>query len=168
MEIVTEPDITSGSEAKEYLKKLRTIIRSLNVSDCDMEKGSMRLEANISLTTQKNQLPDYKVEIKNLNSFRFVARAIDYEITRQKRVLESGKKPNQETRGYNDKTRETFLQRTKEEAEDYRYFPEPDIPPMIFTDQQIKNWQAQLPELPSAKIAKLVNQYTISKRTAQI
>ena len=114
VEIVTEPDINSGDEAKEYLKKLRTVIKSLKVSDCDMEKGSMRLEANISLATKKGQLPDYKVEIKNLNSFRFVVRAIDYEITRQKRILESGKKPSQETRGYNDKTRKTFVQRTKE------------------------------------------------------
>ncbi|MFC1627427.1 Asp-tRNA(Asn)/Glu-tRNA(Gln) amidotransferase subunit GatB [Patescibacteria group bacterium] len=152
VEIVTEPDITSGEEAKEFLKKVRDIIRALKVSDCDMEKGSMRLEANISLAPSKKP---YKVEVKNLNSFRFVEQAINYELKRQTALLEEGTTPKQETRGFNSKTKQTFSQRSKEEAQDYRYFPEPDIPPMVFTDKDINKWKKSLPKLPDQQVEEL-------------
>jgi len=161
VEIVSEPDITSGIEAKEYLKKITAIIKSLKVSDCSMEKGSMRLEANISLTGPG--IKSYKVEVKNLNSFRFVEQAINYEISRQTHLLKQGTIPTQETRGYNSKLKKTFSQRSKEEAQDYRYFPEPDIPPMEFTDKDIEKLKSQLPELPEAKIKKLVAQYRLKQ-----
>jgi len=166
MEIVSEPDISSGAETKEYLKKIRDIIRALKISDCDMEKGSMRLEVNISLTG--SGIKPYKVEVKNLNSFRFVAQAINYEIKRQTALLQQGTTPRQETRGYNPKLKKTFTQRFKEEAEDYRYFPEPDIPPMVFTDKDIAQWQSQLPELPEAKVEKLATQHQLPIVTARL
>lgn len=112
VEIVTEPDVTSGAEAKEFLKKLRDILRHLQVSDCDMEKGSMRLEPNISWSESVNNLADYKVEIKNLNSFRFTETAIDYELKRQKEILDRGETPIQETRGYKPQQKITFSQQT--------------------------------------------------------
>ena len=153
MEIVTEPDIESGVEAKEFLKKLRDIIRTLKVSTCDMEKGSMRLEANISLRGEG--IEPYKVEVKNLNSFRFVEMAINYELDRQRKLLEKGTTPKQETRGFNSKTKTTFSQRSKEAAADYRYFPEPDIPPIVLTDKYIDDIRKKLPKLPDQQIKEL-------------
>lgn len=164
MEIVSEPDISSAQEAKEYLKKLRDIIRALKISDCDMEKGSMRLEANISL----QPAPNYKVEVKNLNSFRFIEQAINYEIKRQTTLLQQGTTPKQETRGYNSKLKKTFTQRSKEEAQDYRYFPEPDIPPMVFTDKDIASLKNQLPKLPETKVAELVKKYKLNQNQARL
>ena len=173
VEIVTEPDFNSAQEAISYLKKIQQIVRYLGVSDCDMEKGSMRCEANISLQSQKSKvksqkLPNYKVEVKNVNSFRFVGRAIEYEIKRQKELLEKGKTPEQETRGFDIKSGRTYVQRTKEEAHDYRYFPEPDIPP--FTKLKIKSQKlkVKLPELPDIKIARFIQQYKISQYNAEI
>ncbi len=127
VEIVTKPDIHTGSQAKEFEQKLQQILRYLGVSDCDMEKGSMRLEANISLGLDWG----YKVEVKNLNSFRFVDKAINYELERQKKIVADGGIPKQETRGWSEQNI-TISQRYKETASDYRYFPEPDIPPMEF------------------------------------
>jgi len=166
VEIVSEPDISSDAEAKEYLKKLTAIIKSLKVSDCSMEKGSMRLEANISLTG--SNIKPYKVEVKNLNSFRFVAQAINYEFKRQTHLLEKGTTPKQETRGYNSKLKKTFSQRSKEAAEDYRYFPEPDIPPMEFTDKDIKKLQSQLPQLPEEKINQLIDKHALKQNQARL
>src|SRR3989344_5026281 len=148
VEIGTEPDFDNSTDVKRFLEELHTIIRYLDVSDADMEKGSMRMEPNISLRkitndelriTNKNQkleLPNYKVEVKNINSFNFAKKAIDYELKRQAEILDSGKIPVQETRGYNDKKGITYSQRSKEEAHDYRYFPEPDIPPMEFGNEK--------------------------------
>lgn len=161
VEIVTEPDIHSAEQAKEYAKKVAQIIRFLGVSDADMEKGSMRLEANISWGMDLG----YKVEVKNINSFNFLAKAIDYELKRQKELLDQGQTPIQETRGYNEDKGITFSQRTKEDAADYRYFPEPDIPPMVFTSSDIQVLTDAMPALPDSieaawrKEYKLKDQY---------
>ena len=191
VEIVTEPDFNNAQEAISYLKEIQQIVRYLGVSDCDMEKGSMRCEANVSLAKKpaarhqqpgtRNQrletgnwqlatgnLPNYKVEVKNINSFRFVGRAINYEIKRQKGLLEKGEAPKQETRGFDVKSGRTYIQRVKEEAQDYRYFPEPDIPP--FTNLKIKSQKLKvnLPELPDQKIARFIKKYKISQYNAEI
>ena len=168
VEIVTEPDFVDSLEVKEYLQKLQQIIRYLNVSNADMEKGEMRLEPNISLRELKStdshippiskmELPKYKVEVKNINSFRFVEKAINYELKRQEEILKNKKVPVQETRGWNENKQKTFSQRSKEDAHDYRYFPEPDIPPITFTETQITNIKSQMPELPNAKITRFIN-----------
>ncbi len=169
MEIVSEPDINSPAEAKAYLKKLQQIIRFLGVSDCDMEKGSMRCEANISLARKGIQkLPDYKMEIKNLNSFRFVEKALEYEIERQERLLRAGKKLTQETRGWDETRQVTFLQRVKETAADYRYFPEPDIPPIRWENKHLKELKNSLPELPDEKRERFVQDFGVSEYQAEI
>lgn len=152
VEIVTEPDITSAAQAKEYAQQIHRIVRYLGVSDADMEKGSMRVEANISWGLDLG----YKVEVKNINSFKFLEKAIDYELKRQKELLDKGVTPVQETRGWNEAKGETFSQRVKEEAADYRYFPEPDIPPMVFTDQDIDTIRSKMPVLPDVVKAELV------------
>lgn len=152
VEIVTEPDIHSAEQAKAYAKKIQQIVRTLNISTADMEKGSMRLEANISLSHDPNILPEYKVEAKNINSFRFLEQAIRFEVDRQTAILEKGKTPRQETRGWNETKHETTAQRVKEDAEDYRYFPDPDLPPMQFTQKEIEGLRAQLPELPDQQM----------------
>lgn len=162
VEIVTEPDLVSGKHAKEYSQKLQSIIRYLGVSDCDMEKGSMRLEANISLKTPtQKDLPSYKVEVKNLNSFRFLEKAIDYEIFRQSELLEKGITPAQETRGFSESKNATFSQRSKETSEDYRYFPEPDIPPIVFTQVDIDQILKAMPLLPDYYQDLFINRYKL-------
>ncbi len=163
IEIVTEPDFDNSEDVKRFLEELQVLIKYLDVSDADMEKGSMRLEPNISvrLVSKKVELPKYKVEIKNINSFRFVKQAIDYEIQRQIDLFESGKPPIQETRGYDAKTGKTFGQRIKEEAHDYRYFPEPDIPPIILDNQWLKEISDWIPELPNEKIKRFINNYKL-------
>jgi len=185
VEIVTEPDFHDSSSVKRFLEELQVIIRYLGVSDCDMEKGTMRLEPNISIQEIPNsqaepdhasrdkfqipnkfELPNYKVEIKNINSFRFVKQAIDYEINRQISLLESGKKPVQETRGYDEKKGVTYSQRTKEEAYDYRYFPEPDIPPLQFSQKEIA--AIKLPPLPRLHMDKLINDLGVRYQEAFI
>lgn len=175
MEIVTEPDLRSPQEAKEFLKKLQQIVRYLGVSDCDMEKGSMRCEANVSLTPQAPNsklqtpsLPDYKVEIKNLNSFRFVEKALVYEITRQGKLLRQGKKPRQETRGWDEIKQVTYPQRWKEKAQDYRYFPEPDLPPIRWTKKEIETLRNSLPELPDEKMSRFQKKHKLSQYQARI
>ena len=174
VEIVTEPDFRSIEEVDNYLKKLQTIIRYLEISGADMEKGSMRLEPSISIkpiTNNSNlqfpmpndQLPQYRVELKNINSFRFVRKALEYEIERQQ------KEPHiQQTRGYDAAKNITFPQREKEEAHDYRYFPEPDIPPFLFTKDQILKIKAKIPELPDEKSQRFVKDYGITEYDANI
>lgn len=162
VEIVTEPDIQSAGEAKEVAKEIHKIVRFLGISDADMEKGSMRLEANVSLQTAKlkseqpSALPNYKVELKNINSFRFLERAIESELARQVELLSQGKVVQQQTRGWDSKTLTTKPQRTKEEAADYRYFPEPDIPPLRLTPQWISDLTLQITTLPQEVYANLV------------
>ena len=163
MEIVTEPDIHSGEHARLFLKKLHQIIRYLGVSDADMEKGSMRLEPNISVrNVGDTHLPAYKVEVKNINSFAFVKKAIEYETLRHIKFLENGENPPQETRGWNENKSETFSQRTKEEASDYRYFPDPDIPPFIWEQSFIETMKKQLPELPDTKRQRFIKSFGLS------
>lgn len=167
VEIVSEPDIHSAAQAKEYAKKMRDILRALEIADCDMEQGGMRLEANTSLKeSTASDLPRYKVEVKNINSFRFLEQAIIKEIERQSELLSAGQTPSQETRGYNPETGETFAQRSKESAEDYRYFPDPDLPPFRFSEQQIEQWREELPELPHQRAQRWVQQYHIDQRFA--
>lgn len=187
IEIVTEPDIHSAQHAKAYAKKLRQILRYLDISDCDMEQGSMRLEANISLlhtppTTHANamlgvlpseeekeiELPNYKVEVKNINSFNFLAKAIDFEIARHQDLLENGKTPEQETRGWDEDHNETFSQRSKEDAEDYRYFPDPDLPPMRFTEKQIEKIKSEIPELPDSRQVRWQAEFGIEEKYARV
>lgn len=168
IEIVTEPDITSSGQAKEYTKKLRQIIRTLGIAECDMEQGGMRLEANISLREQgTSEYPAYKVELKNINSFRYLEQGIEFEIKRQTELLDTAQIIPQETRGFNATKGETFSQRTKEDAADYRYFPDPDIPPLAFSQEQIETWRSELPELPDARAARWHTGYGIELRFAE-
>ncbi|MBI3576553.1 Asp-tRNA(Asn)/Glu-tRNA(Gln) amidotransferase subunit GatB [Candidatus Gottesmanbacteria bacterium] len=167
VEIVTEPDIADGVQAKLFLRKLQQIIRYLDISDADMEKGSMRLEPNISLRKPGTKnLPAYKVEVKNINSFRFASMAIDYEIERQANILSTGKTPVQETRGWDEARGATVPQRTKEEAADYRYFPEPDIPPMRFTTAEINAIQSQIGEMPDEKLSRFMKSFGLNEYDA--
>ena len=173
MEIVTEPDIRSPQEAKKFLKKLQQVIRYLGISDCDLEKGSMRCEANVSVrrrlpAVSDQALPSYKVEIKNLNSFRFVKKALAYEIERQIKLFQQDEEPIQETRGWDEVKQVTRPQRIKEEAQDYRYFPEPDLPPIRWTQKELSVISRQLPELPDEKTARFQKKYHLSFYQAQI
>ncbi|MDO8486334.1 MAG: Asp-tRNA(Asn)/Glu-tRNA(Gln) amidotransferase subunit GatB [Candidatus Staskawiczbacteria bacterium] len=166
MELVTEADISSGKEAREFAQELQIILRYLGVSDADMEKGQMRVEVNISLS--KTGKLGTKVEIKNLNSFRTVEKAVDFEIKRQKDILESGKKIIQETRGWHDKKEITFSQREKEEAHDYRYFTEPDLPPLHFDVKFIEKIKSEIPELPEQKRKRFKEEYGLDESAVEI
>lgn len=166
MEIVTEPDIESAGQAKEFAQKLRLILRYLGVSSADMEKGQMRCEANVSVS--QNSKEGTKVEVKNLNSFRSVEKAIDYEIERQIDLLKSGEKIIQETRGWHDTKQITFSQRIKETASDYRYFPEPDLPPQVFKSAGIEKIKQTLPELPDQKINRFVSDLKLNPKDAKV
>lgn len=169
MELVTEPDITSAMEAKRFCEELRTIFRFIEISPADMEKGQMRCEANISLFEEgQDRLSGTKVEIKNLNSFKAVERGINYEIKRQTEMINEGKKMVQETRGWNEDIGESFSQREKEESHDYRYFPEPDILPLEFVDEQIEKIRKELPELPADKRKRFVEQYGLKPESISV
>ncbi|MBI2007111.1 MAG: Asp-tRNA(Asn)/Glu-tRNA(Gln) amidotransferase subunit GatB [Candidatus Blackburnbacteria bacterium] len=163
VEIVTEPDFSSAAEAKSFAQELRQLVRYLEVSDADMEKGSMRIEANVSLANESQvtsrELPNYRVEVKNINSFRFLEQAINFEIDRQAQVLEGGGKLTQETRGFDEKTGATKSQRGKEEAQDYRYFPEPDIPTLSFTEEELEEIKKRVPELSEGKRKRFEREY---------
>ncbi len=173
VEIVTEADFHSSDDVKRFLEELQVIIRTLDVANADMEKGDMRLEPNISVLMMEEgkewdgkTFPKYKVEVKNINSFRYAKAAIDYELPRQTELLEKGETPVQETRGYNEDKQQTVSQRTKEEAADYRYFPEPDIPPMNFTDDFLKEIESKIPELPEAKIKRYTSEFKLRYQDA--
>jgi len=173
MELVSEPDLRSAQETKKFAEELQLILRYLNVSDADMEKGQLRVEANISIQKtenrkQKTEKLGTKVEIKNLNSFRAVEKAIDYEIGRQAKILESGEKVIQETRGWDDIKQKTVSQREKEAAHDYRYFPEPDLPPLYFTPEIIVKIKAEIPELPQRRRERLKREYGLDEKTVEI
>lgn len=194
LEIVSEPDIHSVEVAKAYCKAIQNLVRRLGVSDADMEKGQMRLEANISLRERKSltvnrkscscnpcgcppreagtspatTLPLYRVEIKNINSFRFLEGALKYEIRRQTEALEGGEKLVQETRGYDVKKKVTFIQRTKEEAHDYRYFPEPDIPPLEIAEEEVSRVKESLPKMRDELIDQLFRAYKIPRKDVEV
>jgi aspartyl-tRNA(Asn)/glutamyl-tRNA(Gln) amidotransferase subunit B len=168
IEIVSEPDLRTPDEAYEYLTRLKEIILYTGVSDCNMEEGSLRCDANVSVRPRGQKELGTKTEIKNVNSFRFIREALIYEIARQVEVVESGSKITQETRLYNAHEGQTFSMRSKEQAHDYRYFPEPDLVPLV-VDQK---WRAEiaktLPELPEALRARLVKEYGITEYDAQV
>jgi len=160
MELVTEPDIENGEQARLFCTRLQQICRYLGISDADMEKGNMRCEVNLSLHKEgEEKLSGTKVEVKNINSFRYVEKAINYEIERQTKLLEDGEKVVQETRGWDSVKNVTVSQRKKESAHDYRYFPEPDIPPMEFSAGYVEQLKLKLPELPDAKEKRFAQQY---------
>jgi len=168
MEIVSEPELSSPAEARNYLVKLHSILRYLGVSSGNMEEGSFRCDANISIRPvgSKEFLP--KVEVKNMNSFKAVYQALEYEAKRQMKVLEEGGQLVQETRGWLDEQGITVPQRTKEYADDYRYFPEPDLPPLVFERAWIEEIRAGLPELPEARRDRFVSQYGLPLYDADI
>ena len=168
MEIVSEPDMRSPDEAYAYLTSLKQIFQYADISDCDMEKGQMRCDVNISIRERGSEKFGTKVELKNLNSFRAVHRAIAYEIKRQILILSEGGTIEQETRGWNDDAGDSYFMRGKENAHDYRYFPEPDLLPVEFTDADIEEFKRNLPELPSARRKRFVDQYQVTEYDAQV
>lgn len=172
IEMVTKPTIYFIEDAIEYAKQVQEIVRYLGVGEADMEKGQLRIEPNISLRTAEmekaEQLPKYKVEVKNINSFRFMEKAIIAEIKRQRKLLEAGETPKQENRGYNEKTGLTVLQRSKEEAHDYRYFPEPDIPPLHFESDYIEALKAKLLPLPEQIRTEIKKDFGVTDQEANI
>ena len=167
MEIVTEPDIRSAEQARDYAMELRTVLRMIGASEADMEKGQMRAEPNISIRRAGSDELGVKTELKNINSFRALHRAILYEVERQQKVLESGGTVVQETRGWSDPEQRTFEQRSKESAQDYRYFPEPDIPPLELSRAWIEELRKKLPELPSLRRERLIA-LGVSERDAAV
>jgi aspartyl-tRNA(Asn)/glutamyl-tRNA(Gln) amidotransferase subunit B len=168
LEIVSEPDINSPLEAYEYLTSLKSIIEYLGVSDCDMEKGSLRCDANISMRPKGTSGLGTKAELKNMNSFKGVRGALEHEIERQTELLNDGKPVIQETRLWDAKELKTFSMRTKEEAKDYRYFPEPDLPPFIISKGTIDEMRKTIPELPREKMLRFIKEYPLSEYEAKI
>jgi len=162
MEIVSEPDFRSPQEAKAYVQELRLIMRYLGVSDADMEKGHLRCDANISLRPVGEDKLYPKTEIKNINSFKAIERALAYEVERQRGLWEDGQAPSAgSTRGWDENSQKTTDQRTKEEAADYRYFPEPDIPSIVISDERLAKLKGMIPELPAARRERLVTMYGV-------
>jgi aspartyl-tRNA(Asn)/glutamyl-tRNA(Gln) amidotransferase subunit B len=168
IEIVSEPDMGSPDEAHEYLTRLKEIILYTGVSDCNMEEGSLRCDANVSIRPRGETKLGTKAEIKNVNSFRFIRDALEYEIERQIKTVESGEKIVQETRLYNANEGKTYSMRSKEEAHDYRYFPEPDLLPLVVDSKWQKEIRASLPELPEARRKRMVNEYGITPYDAGV
>ena len=167
MEIVSEPDIRSAEEAQEYVKKLRSILRYIGTCDGNMEEGSLRCDVNISVRKKGEELGT-RSEIKNVNSIKSIGQAVDYEFKRQIEIINSGGKIDQETRLFDEKKGETRSMRTKEEAHDYRYFPDPDLPPLEIKDDWINQIKKNLPELPDVKKEKLIKEHKISSYEAAI
>lgn len=168
LEIVSEPDLSTPEEATLFLKTLRTLVRALKVSDADMEKGNFRCDANVSVRRRGETLLGTKTELKNINSFRFIEQALRYEIERQIALLKEGQAIIQETRLFDERTGKTVGMRSKEEAHDYRYFPEPDLPPLQITTEELSALVAQLPELPVARQERFIQQYGLSEYEARI
>jgi len=168
VEIVSEPDMRSADEAFEYLTLLKEIILYTGVSDCNMEEGSLRCDANVSVRPRGQEKFGTKAEIKNVNSFRFIRDAIEYEIDRQIEALEAGERIQQETRLYNAQEGRTYSMRSKEQAHDYRYFPEPDLPPLVVDARWQETIRKTLPELPEARRKRMVSDYGITEYDARV
>jgi aspartyl-tRNA(Asn)/glutamyl-tRNA(Gln) amidotransferase subunit B len=168
IEIVSEPDLASPDEAYEYLTRLKEIILYTGVSDCNMEEGSLRCDANVSVRPRGQKEFGTKAEIKNVNSFRFIREALEYEIARQIDVLEAGGKVTQETRLYNANEGKTYSMRSKEQAHDYRYFPEPDLLPLVVDEKWKAEIAKSLPELPEARRARMIKDYGITEYDAHV
>lgn len=168
IEIVSEPDITSPAMARAYLNKLKNILEYLEVSDCNMEEGSLRCDANISIKPRGSRELGTKTELKNINSFKAVEKALTYEAERQAELLEKGEKVIQETRTWDEKAGKTFSMRGKEEAHDYRYFPEPDLVPVVIEEEWIEEIRSSLPELPDAKKRRFVEEYGLPEYDASV
>ncbi|HSR23054.1 MAG TPA: Asp-tRNA(Asn)/Glu-tRNA(Gln) amidotransferase subunit GatB [Candidatus Eisenbacteria bacterium] len=161
MEIVTEPDLHSADQARDYAVGLRAVLRAIGASEADMEKGQLRAEANVSVRRVGSTELGVKTELKNINSFRALHRAVEHEVRRQVELLEAGREVVQETRGWSEAEQRTFSQRSKEYAQDYRYFPEPDLPPLELDPAWVESVRASLPELPAVRRARLVERYGI-------
>ena len=164
IEIVTRPDLRSAADAADCFRRLREILMAIGVNDGNMQEGSLRCDANVSVRPLGSPALGMKTEVKNLNSFRFLERALDYEIDRQSRILDAGGRVRQETRLWNDEARETVSMRSKEEAHDYRYFPEPDLPPLGVSRERIEALRATLAELPDARRQRVMAAYSLSER----
>ncbi|MDD5653664.1 MAG: Asp-tRNA(Asn)/Glu-tRNA(Gln) amidotransferase subunit GatB, partial [Candidatus Omnitrophica bacterium] len=168
LEIVSQPDMNSAQEAYEYLTLLKSTLEYLNISDCDMEKGSLRCDANISIREKGQSGLGTKTELKNMNSFKGVKDALEYEIKRQAEAVENGEKIIQDTRLWDVDKGKTFSMRSKEEAKDYRYFPEPDLPPFIISKEKEAEIKKTIPELPRDKLARFMRDYSLSAYDAKI
>src|SRR5512147_2781010 len=168
LEIVTEPDMHSAEEARAYATKLHAILRYLGVNSGDMEKGVIRFEANVSVREEGSDVLNERTEIKNLNSFRALTEGTKYEIKRQTEIYLTGGTVDQETLGFNEATGKTYSQRGKESAHDYRYFPEPDLPPLVLDPAWIEAIRASLPELPEAKTRRFIEQYELKPQEARL
>ena len=167
IEIVSEPDIRTPDEAFEYLTRLKEILLYTGVSDCNMEEGSLRCDANVSVRPRGQEKLGTKAEVKNVNSFRFIRMALEYEIERQIEVIESGGRVMQETRLWNADEGRTYSMRSKEQAHDYRYFPEPDLPPLIITPELLSKTREKMPELPEARRARMISEYDLNEQDAR-
>jgi len=168
LEIVSEPDMRSPAEAVTYLRKLHSLVRYIEICDGNMQEGSFRCDANVSVRPRGQEEYGTRTELKNINSFRFVERAMEYEIERQIDILEDGGNITQETRLYDSDKHETRSMRSKEEAHDYRYFPDPDLPPMVLGDSFLEEVRATLPELPTAKKARFESEFGLSSSDADL
>ncbi len=168
MEIVSEPDVRSAEEARAYLQKLRQILRYIGASRANMEEGNMRCEPNVSIRPAGTEPFGQKVELKNINSFKHAYDAIHFEEKRQAEVLDSGARVSQETRGWREDTNQTVTQRSKEGSADYRYFPEPDLPPLVISRRWVDEIRSGMPELPDAKRARFEQQYALSEYDAHV
>ena len=166
-EIVSEPDMRTPDEAFEYLTRLKEILLYTGVSDCNMEEGSLRCDANVSVRPRGQERFGTKVEVKNVNSFRFIRAALEYEIERQVEAIESDGKVQQETRLWNANEGRTYSMRSKEQAHDYRYFPEPDLPPVVLTPEFLLARERELPELPEARRARMTSEYDLNEKDAR-
>ena len=166
IEIVSEPDMRTPDEAYEYLTRLKEILLYTGVSDCNMEEGSLRCDANVSVRPRGQQKFGTKAEVKNVNSFRFIRSALEYEIERQVELIESGGRVAQETRLWNANEGRTYSMRSKEQAHDYRYFPEPDLPPLFVTGEWKAMLAGRMPELPEARRKRMVAEYEINLQDA--
>ena len=168
IEIVTEPDMRSADEAKALLEKIRTILRYIEVSDCKMQEGSLRCDVNVSIMEKGSKEFGQRTEMKNIGSFSATGRAIEYEINRQINALENGEKIYQETRRWDDDKGESFVMRTKENAQDYRYFPEPDLAPILLTEEYVEEIKNSLPELPDVKKDRYLKEFGLTEYDANL